>query len=133
MADRVEYPKRRLKVISCQEFRTGEGAKGKWTLYKVVCVDESGVPVDREFRAWQMLEVDKVLEYGVQKGDPPYDAQFTLHPPQKEGKLGPRVGDLEGKVANLETKIARLESLLSGSGDAEAPALSPPGDTEATW
>lgn len=73
---------KRLTVTRCDVRRTGVGRDRRpYTIYTVEALDEAGLPVDADLRAFTELPLDVEAEYEVLRYDPERgEPSFTLKP-----------------------------------------------------
>lgn len=85
------------------------------TLYSVGAVDENDQKPDREFRSFQELPIDELVEYTATRYEhPEHGVSWTLKKPSSG--LGAQLADLQTVVDVLAERVEKLERRL---GDPE--------------
>ncbi len=138
---------RRLTVTACDSIFNGTGKNGKpFTIYEVFAVDDSGAPVEAKLRAFDLLPLNKLIEYEITKReDPKHGTSYTLKKPgkpdpppdpkvmqRKINQQAEEIAALNTRLGHAEAKIVEvLKFLHSGleSGDAPPPEVGELGST----
>jgi hypothetical protein len=119
-----DWPKRKLRVVSQNEIRSGVTNDKPWTLWGYKVEDEHGQPIDGNFKGWRDLgeSFGKVLEFGVElQTHEKYGDSFFLHPPKRDLKQA--VDELRVRVQRVEAQLAEvLERVAGGAAPAQAPS-----------
>lgn len=97
---------------------TGQSVISSWnkngaevTLYAIEAVDEDGKTPDLEFRSFQELAVDELVEYEARRYEhPEHGVSWTLKRPSSG--LGAAVKELQTAVEVLTRRVAKLEARL---------------------
>lgn len=135
--------KRKLTVLSCKEIHRGTGNNGPWVMYEVEALTEAGKRIGPQtgqaLRAFEVLELNKLIEYDVQPQDTDrHGRTYTLKPPRDP--VWKQVNDLRGRVEDLEEKLDQLlkaqnpgpQSQDTAPPDVPAPEPAPAPSTQ-TW
>ncbi len=138
---------RRLTVTACDPIYSGTNKAGKpFTMYEVFAVDDSGAPVEVKLRAFDLLELNKLVEYEItRRDDARHGTSYTLKrpgkpdPPPDPKVMQRKINQQAGEIAALNTRLGHAEAkvveilkfLHSGleSGDAPPPDVGELGST----
>lgn len=108
---------------------SGEGKKGKWTLYEIKATNEAGEPLDIKLKTFANMKLGEVVEVEVEQEDhEQFGRSFMLSPKGKGSGLGGSVDELRERVETLEAKMTwaanAIEALQGGT-----PAPAPPANS----
>ena len=109
---------RRLTVTACDPIYTGTNRKGNpYTIYEVFAVDESGTPVEAKLRAFDLLDLNRLVDYDIEKReDERHGTSYTLKkpgkpdPPPDPKVMARKITKLEGEVAALNGRLGHAEA-----------------------
>lgn len=114
---------RKMRVISCDQIRTGESNGREWTLYKVTAVTPEGEPIDAELKSFAFLTGEVEVEVEKQES-PKYGTSYLLKLPRDKrsngggggggNQLAGRVDMLEESVRLLIGRVASMEAAIAG-------------------
>jgi hypothetical protein len=105
----INVPPREIQVTRTEIERTGRGARGPWTLYRVYATEADGTAIADVLKTFDPLPLGAVTvtqEAFVKDGAiQHYTLKDTSRKRRSTGGDDQRIADLEARVTTLEAKL----------------------------